>query len=163
MTKLLCAGLCVIQLQKMSKATQIPNYVLEEQASTVCYIDHEYHQFSEEDIALMVRVVMSEASLQPMECKEAVATTMLNRYFSPEFSNNIVQIVADAYSTADNGEPNAECYEAVTNAIKWHGTPEQVVPWCCYYFRGYYFHPWAQDYRKIGDLYFSVPKDAVLD
>lgn len=163
MISLICAGICVVGLHKTPAPAKLPNWVLEENASTVCYIDHEYYQFSEEDINLMVRVVMSEASTQSMECKEAVATTMLNRYFSPTFCNSISQIVADAYSTQDNGTPNADCYMAVTNAIKWHGTPEQVLPWCCYYFRGGYYHEWAQNYRKIDDLYFSVPKDAVLD
>ena len=142
--------------------------VVEETSPSMNYMGDSYYEDTfmeqfEEDIPLLVRCCMSEAGGQPMECKEAVVTTILNRYFSPNHPNDISRIIAESYSTADNGEPNAECYQAVENALKNYATPDQVIPWCCYYFRGGHYHEWAQDYRKIGDLYFSVPADACVD
>ena len=154
MINLLLAGLCIMGLQATPE-----EIIAEDKSPSMSYVC----EFNQKEIELMVRVTMSEASTQTMECKEAVATTILNRYYSPKFSGDIATIIDGQFSTQDNGVPNDDCYTAVSNAIKYWGTPDQVIPWCCYYFRGYYFHEWAQDYRKIDNLYFSLPRDAVID
>lgn len=153
MINLLLAGLCVMGLQVTPE-----EIIVEDRSPSMSY----ECEFSQEDYELMVRVVMSESGGQPMECKEAVATTILNRYHSPNHPNSIKSVVK-AYSTHDNGAPNDDCYKAVTNAIAKWGTLDQEIPWCCYYFRGGHYHEWALNYRKIGDLYFSLPRDAVID
>lgn len=116
-----------------------------------------------EDIDLMARVVMSEASTQSTECKEAVATVILNRVVSPKYPMGVKEVIQDQFSTADNGAPTIECYNAVYSAIIWYGSENQILPSCCYYFRGGHYHKWALDYCRIDDLYFSVPKGAVLN
>lgn len=124
-----------------------------------------YSQVDQEDIDLMARVVMSEAGGQSGECKEAVATVILNRVASPNYPMTIKEVInaKNQFSTANNGAPTAECYDAVYSALVWFGSDNQIVPKSCYYFRSGHYHKWALDYCKIDDLYFSVPKDAVLD
>lgn len=138
-------------------------YMLEENCSYIIDAGDRCISFDEDDIDLMARVVMSEAGGQSDECKEAVATTILNRVASPRYSNCVSRIVEDAYSTADNGPVTDSCYLAVYSAIAWWGSDFAVLPKQCYYFRGGHYHTWALAYRQIDDLYFSVPKDAVLD
>lgn len=137
--------------------------VIEETSSYSIYYDGQYRALDQEDIDLMARCVMSEAGGQSDECKEAVATTILNRWMSPNYSDSIRIIIEDAYSTADNGPVTDACYLAVYSAIAWWGSDYAVVPKCIYYFRAGHYHTWALDYRKIGDLYFSAPMDAVFD
>ena len=137
--------------------------VIEETCYYSIYYDGQYRALDQEDIDLMARCVMSEAGGQSDECKEAVATTILNRWMSPNYSNSIPVIIADAYSTADNGPVTDSCYLAVYSAIAWWGSDFAVVPKCIYYFRAGHYHTWALDYRQIDDLYFSAPKTAVFD
>ena len=137
--------------------------VIEETCYYSIYYDGQYRALDQEDIELMARCVMSEAGGQSDECKEAVATTILNRWMSPNYSNSIPVIIADAYSTADNGPVTDSCYLAVYSAIAWWGSDYAVVPKCIYYFRAGHYHTWALDYRQIDDLYFSAPKTAVFD
>lgn len=138
-------------------------HMIEESCSYSIYTGEQYIAFDQDDIDLMARVVMSEAGGQSDECKEAVATTILNRVVSPRYSSSVSRIVEDAYSTADNGPVTDACYLAVYSAIAWWGSDYAVLPKQCYYFRADHYHSWALDYRQIDDLYFSVPKDAVLD
>ena len=137
--------------------------VIEETCSYSIYYDGQYRALDQEDIDLMARCVMSEAGGQSDECKEAVATTILNRWMSPSYSDSIRVIIEDAYSTADNGPVTDACYLAVYSAIAWWGSDYAVIPKCIYYFRAGHYHIWALDYRQIDDLYFSAPKTAVFD
>lgn len=110
-------------------------------------------EFSKDDIDLMARVVMSEASILPIDGKQAVAATILNRYRSDEFPDTISGVIyaPGQFSTQDNGEPNEDCYTAVYAAIKYDCFPENM-----YYFRRGHYHWWAHDYCQIGNTYFST-------
>ena len=147
----------------MMIATTRLRYMIEESCSYSVYDNGIYRELTQDDIDIMARCVMSEAGGQTDECKEAVATTILNRWMSPRYSNSIPEIIEDAYSTADNGPVTDACYLAVYSAIAWWGSDYAVLPKQAYYFRSGHYHTWALDYRQIDDLYFSVPKDAVLD
>lgn len=140
-----------------------PNYMLEETCAYSIYVNDTYIAFTQEDIDLMARVVMSEAGGQSDECKEAVATTILNRVASPGYPRSVKRIIEDAYSTADNGPVTNECYLALYSAIAWWGSDYAVLPRSIYYFRADHYHEWALDYKQIDDLYFSAPKDASLN
>lgn len=137
-----------------------------EEGYEVIYNDNNYYvMMDQEDIDLMARVVMSEAGGQSSDCKEAVATVILNRLASPDYPLTIYDVVYQkgAFSTADNGAPTNECYLAVYSALTWFGTDYAILPKSCYYFRADHYHSWALNYKKIDDLYFSVPKTAVID
>lgn len=147
----------------MVATTRPEVYMIEESCSYSVYDNGIYRELTQDDIDLMARCVMSEAGGQSDECKEAVATTILNRWMSPSYSDSIRVIIEDAYSTADNGPVTDACYLAVYSAIAWWGSDYAVVPKCIYYFRAGHYHTWALDYRQIDDLYFSAPKTAVFD
>lgn len=110
-------------------------------------------EFSDEDIALIARVTMSEASTQSFEVQVAVAQTVINRVHSGNFGNTVSDVIysENQFSTADNGEPFAQIYEAVNEAIT-----NMPYPYDMYYFRQWYYHKWAKDYMKLGVLYFSL-------
>ena len=147
----------------MVATTRPEVYMIEESCSYSVYDNGIYRELTQDDIDIMARCVMSEAGGQSDECKEAVATTIINRWMSPRYSNSIPVIIEDAYSTADNGPVTSECYLAVYSAIAWWGSDFAVLPRSIYYFRADHYHEWALDYRQIDDLYFSAPTDAVFD
>ena len=113
-------------------------------------------EVTEEEIDLMARVVMSEASTLSSDAKQAIATTIVNRVRDKEsdFRNQdtVTAVVyhANAYSTADNGTPNEDCYEAVYNALIYEAFPADM-----FMFREDYFHEQGTPYMKIGTTYFS--------
>ena len=108
--------------------------------------------FMPSDIDLLARVVMSEASTQDFDCKQAVAATLINRYNSEDFPNDISKIIKGQYSTANNGEPTEECYEAVYAALAF----PDAFPDDMYYFRSGHYHTFGYPYAQIDDLYFST-------
>ena len=112
-------------------------------------------EVTDEERDLMARVVMSEASVLPIEGKQAVAQTIVNRFLSPKFPNNITEVCNQPYqySQQDNGDPDEECYTAVDAALKYEGFPPDM-----YYFRTGHYHTWAEDYCQIGNTYFSCEK-----
>lgn len=110
---------------------------------------------SEYEYTLICRVVMSEASTEPYECKVAVAETIINRLLSERFSNTIEEIIFinNSYSTQNNGEPNQDCINAVTQAINQITFSESMV-----YFRTSHYHNFGVPNFCIGNTYFSSYK-----
>lgn len=110
-------------------------------------------EYTDEEIALMARVVMSEASLLPFDAKEAIAQTIINRVLLDDYSDSVVEVIYedDQYSTADNGEVTEECFEAVKAAIEY-----KPFPMSMYYFRQDHYHSFGYPYTKIGNTYFST-------
>lgn len=108
---------------------------------------------TQEDIDLMARVVMSEASILPLDGKTAVAATIINRFYSNKFPNNIEAIVTAPYqySTQDNGDPDEECYIAVDTALRYDCYPPDM-----FYFRTGHYHNFGYPYCVIGNTYFST-------
>lgn len=126
----------------------------------ICY------DISDEERTLMERCVMSEAGNQSYDAQEAVATVILNRVFYPDKFGCTITGVINAegqFSTHDNGEPTVSVRLAVHNAIQYYGGPCQCIPPQVVYFRSWYYHEWAQDYCKLDDMYFSIPKDACIN
>lgn len=116
-----------------------------------------------EEIDLMARVVMSEASTLSSDAKQAIATTIVNRVRDKESDfrnqNTVTEVVyhVNAYSTSDNGEPNEDCYEAVYNALRYEAFPTDM-----FMFREDKYHEHdkpgferIKPYAKIGTTYFS--------
>lgn len=114
-------------------------------------------EISDSDMDLLARVVMSEASTEPFDCKQAVAAVVLNRYRSGKYGNNLSNIInaPNQFSTQDNGEPTEECYEAVRMAIEY---PNCFPADMLYFKTGGYFSKY-NDYAVIGKTYFSTVID----
>ena len=121
---------------------------------------------TDEEIALMERCVMSEAGGQSVDCQEAVATVILNRWQNPDkYPDNIIDVIndQDQFSTHDNGKPTVSVKLAVHNAIVYSNTYLMCIPYQTYWFRADHYHSFGMPYVSIDDLYFSVDEGAVLD
>ena len=112
-----------------------------------------YAEFTQEDIDLMARVVMSEASLLPFDGKQAIAQTIVNRVRSDKFPDNVADVIYqyNQYSTAYNGDVTDECYDAVQMAIDYKAFPDDL-----FYFRQDQYHSFGYPYMKIKNTYFST-------
>ena len=108
-------------------------------------------EFTEQEILLLERVTMSEASTEPFEGKVAVAKTILNR--AKMYNMSIEQVVYQPYqySFADNGKPSEEVKRAVTQAINDTEYPDTMI-----YFREGGYHSFGVPYIVIGRHYFSL-------
>ena len=109
---------------------------------------------SDPELDLLARVVMSEASILPYEAKVAVAQTVLNRMERDGTDIYTVVYAPNQYSTANNGEPTEECYQAAKNALESMPFPRDML-----YFRTEYYHSFGYPYMHIGNTYFSTLTD----
>lgn len=113
-------------------------------------------EITEEEIDLMARVVMSEASTLSFDAKQAIAQTIVNRVRDEidEFrnQNTVTEVVMKPhqYSTQDNGEPDQDCYDAVYQALTYKSFPIDM-----FWFREDHYHRFGEPYINIGTTYFS--------
>lgn len=113
--------------------------------------------FTQEEIDLIARVVMSEASTRSTDVKQAVAHTIINRVACDEYPNTVTEVVyaPNAYYTGDNGDPTPECYYAIESALMYPDAfPRDMVG-----FRKGKYHDWGYHYRPIDDFYFTTLTD----
>lgn len=120
-----------------------------------CYT-HGIDYITVEEYDLLCRVVMSEASIEGIDCQIAVCETILNRLVIGGYGNSISEVVYQlyAYSTADNGEPTESVQQAVQYALE-----EQTYPSNMVYFRTDYYHKFGTPYMSISNTYFSLKED----
>lgn len=116
--------------------------------------DENMNDFSDYEIALLERVVMSEASIEPYDCKVAVAETILNRMDMYSTSLEDVVYAPNQYSIADNGQPTDEVKQAVAQALEYRVNPTNMI-----YFRQDYYHSFGTPYTAYGEMYFSLKED----
>lgn len=137
----------------------ILKYIMEE-CMIIRYNDRLYY-LTDEDYELIARCVMSEAGGDTTESQEAVATVILNRYFSPAYPAEIKDIIVPGqFSTADNGPITNEVYLSVARAVNFYGSGSCILPYNCYYFRADHYHDFGIPYRQIGNNYFSLSEEA---
>lgn len=133
---------------------ELPVYICEEESSETepnteqDIPNHNIHD--PEDIALIARVVMSEASILSYDAKYAVASTIVNRVNDDNFPDSVNDVIYTPYqySHQDNGEPTDECYEAARAAMD--DPIDDIL-----YFRLDHYHEWATDEFMIDGTYFS--------
>lgn len=111
-------------------------------------------EINQENRDLIARVVMSEANGEPMVGKVAVVATIFNRARIYEMSISEVIYSPNQYSTANNGKPTQECYDAIDIYCK---VPE-LYPDDMIYFQLYDYSKYGEDYLPIGSHYFSTKK-----
>ena len=112
-------------------------------------------EINQENRDLIARVVMSEANGEPMVGKIAVVACVFNRARIYDMSISEVIFSPNQFSTADNGEPTAECYEA----IDLYAQCPTLYPDDLIYFQLHSFSKYGEDYAQIGSHYFSTKKD----
>lgn len=112
-------------------------------------------EINQENRDLIARVVMSEAGGEPMIGKVAVVATIFNR--ARIYDQTIAEVIyaPNQYSTADNGEPTEECYEAIDIYCK---VPE-LYPDDMIYFQLDCYTKNGKDFLPIGSHYFSTKKE----
>ena len=112
-------------------------------------------EVNQESRDLIARVVMSEAGGEPMVGKVAVVACIFNRARIYDMSISEVIYSPNQFSTANNGEPTAECYEAIDIYCK---VPE-LYPDDLIYFQLHDYSKYGEDYLPIGSHYFSTKKN----
>lgn len=111
-------------------------------------------EVNQESRDLIARVVMSEAGGEPMVGKVAVVATIFNRARIYDMSISEVIFSPNQFSTADNGTPTEECYEA----IDLYAQCPTLYPDDLIYFQLDSFSKRGEDYAQIGSHYFSTKK-----
>lgn len=88
-------------------------------------------EFTDEEITLIARVVMSEASRECFEVKQAIAETVINRlksdYKEFRYQNTLEDVVYADSQWAYNQEPSDECFEATMAAIMYNAFPDDML------------------------------------
>lgn len=127
----------------------LPLRINDDQSDT----DEDIIEFTDKEIDIIARVVMSESSIESYAVKVAVAKTVINRVRSDHDEFIILESVSDVvvpgqFSTTYNGDTTEECYNAVYDAISDTELPDDM-----YWFRN--------DYITYGYEY-VVDTDSIL-
>lgn len=118
---------------------------------------------SDLDIELLERVVAAEARGESVDCQEAVATVILNRWQDGKFGDTLNEVMtADGqFAEPYDGEISIATHLAVKNALIYYNTYCMCLPYQVLYFRSDHYHTFGTPYISIGNLYFSA-RDSVL-
>lgn len=106
-------ALILILLAKLGKSTE---------AETISEMPPE--DISQSDLDLLARVIYAESRGEPYRGQVAVGAVVLNRLKSPDFPNNIRDIIYQKgqFSSVDDGQinliPNSTAYRAARDALK---------------------------------------------
>lgn len=114
--------------------------------------DIEQEIYTDEEIELLARAVMSEASILPYHGKIAIVAVIANRVKSDKFPNTIEEVLyqANQFSLAYNGDPTEECYNAIYDYVE-SGWPEDM-----FYFSSGAPHSFGYEYCHIGNTFFNT-------
>ena len=123
---------------------------------------YSYMKLAPEKLRDFSALVTLEADIESQECKEAVASVILNRMTTRNMSLDEVMYEDGQFEPASmikDTEPSAECMEAVYKVTTYGPTiPEYVT-----FFRADHYHNWDSDryisYKQIDNTYFSYDKE----
>lgn len=107
-----------------------------------------------DDRELLARLLYTEARGESIECQRAVVSVVLNRVNTS--GNTISEVIKapgqfDLGNKLDNIKPLQTQYDVVDYVLANGITiPSDVI-----YFRSGHFHSFAEDYKQIGNMYFS--------
>lgn len=119
---------------------------------------------SDADIDMLERVVAAEARGEGVDCQEAVATVILNRWQNGSFGDTISAVInaEDQFADPYDGEISISTHLAVKNALIYYNTYCMCIPHQVLYFRAHHYHTFGKPYCTIDDLYFSTREGVVL-
>lgn len=108
---------------------------------------------------LLYRVVEAEAGIEPYECKQLVASVVLNRVSSPSFPNNINDVIY-----ADNQFATVRKLHKVVPSEETKRAVDEVLmginrDYNAMYFRNEHYFSWVKPYKNISNTYFSYSRD----
>ena len=117
--------------------------------------------YSSDELDLLYKEVMAEAGGDGSESQQAVTTVILNREASPDYPDNITDVIEASGQFCD---PSAYYTDEVVNSVNMaifkYGTSERIIPYNCYYFRADYYHDFGIPYTHFGNTYFSLSEEA---
>lgn len=139
---------------------EVVEEVVTEPAEVTYWCDWLNTEISEEDYELLCRTTYCEAGGEPFKTQVMVCLAILNQYGSDKFADTIHGVVyaKNAFSVTqwkdfEEREWNEETEQAVQMALAENEHPRDM-----YYFRTRHYHRWAEDYKKVGKVYFSTDK-----
>lgn len=118
--------------------------------------------FTEEEFALICTTVFCESGSRTSKEQTMVALTILNQINSGKFGDSVREVIYRKNNFAvtkwDNFENRGWSERVERNVLKAFEKNEH--PSDMYYFRTGHYHNWehAEDYMKVGKIYFSTDK-----
>lgn len=121
--------------------------------------ENTFYGISDWEYEMLVYTVYHESGNQSFECKQAVASVVVNRVNHGAFPDSIYSVLTqDGQFIGDYSycyTPDEECYQAVDSVLSCGSTlPEEVV----YFFASYCDNGWLWGqpiYSTIGDVVFA--------
>jgi len=119
---------------------------------------------SDADIDLLERVVAAEARGENVDCQEAIATVILNRWQDGNFGDTLTEVMTAEGQFAEpyDGEISIITHLAVKNALIYYNTFYMCIPHQVLYFRAHNYHNFGMPYCSIDNTYFSTRENVVL-
>ena len=118
------------------------------------------HNISSVEREMLARLVYLESNTESLECQEAVASVVINRWLNGGWGNTIASVIYSRYQFSPAGliyktTPTETNYVAVDYVLK-NGS---ILPKYCMYFRSEYcfsdvWEGYAR-YAQIGNIYFG--------
>ena len=118
--------------------------------------------FTEEEFALICTTVFCESGSRTSKEQTMVALTILNQINSGKFGDGVREVIYRKNNFAvtkwDNFENRGWSERVERNVLK--ALEKNEHPSDMYYFRTGHYHNWehAEDYMKVGKIYFSTDK-----
>lgn len=118
-------------------------------------------EFSDNNLDLLYREVYAEAGGDGTDSQKAVTTVIINRIMCPDYPEELEEVL---YQSGQFAQPasfySEEVKVSVLEAIEEYGTPDQILPYTCYYFRAHHYHDFGIPYTHYGNTYFSLSEEA---
>lgn len=116
---------------------------------------------------MLARLVYLEANTESLECQQAVASVVINRWLSKQWGNTIASVIYSRYQFSPAGmiyktTPTETNYVAVDHVLQ----QGSILPSYVMFFRTDYHFDWEEyiPYRHIDNTYFGyLRKDKVLN
>lgn len=132
----------------------------EEPPEATYYCEWGDFYLTQEEYELLLTTVYCESQTATREGRYMVALTILNQYNSGRFGSTLHKVIYKRNNFSVTNFPDFEEWgwsdkveEAVTRALKENNHPRDM-----FYFRTGHYHSWAEDYMKVGKIYFSTDK-----
>ena len=157
-------GMAVLLLIAIAtKPPKIETKIVEIEKEKIIEVEKEptyKYNISSVEREMLARLVYLEANTENLECQQAVASVVINRWLSKQWGNTIASVIYSRYQFSPAGmiyktTPTETNYVAVDHVLK-NGS---ILPKYCLFFRsGHCFSDiWEgyAGYAKIDDIYFG--------
>lgn len=132
--------------------------------NSILTLEGDRDPITDAEIDLLERVVASEGRGESVDCQEAIATVMLNRWQEGSFGDTLTAVITADGQFADpyDGEISIITHLAVKNALIYYNTYCMCIPHQVLYFRAHHYHTFGKPYCSIDNTYFSTRENVVL-